>query len=110
MKRLEQLPEVANRQLGGLTATSTLLAKAKLRAAEMRQPRRRSISWRPALAVCAALVLCVGAALWASDGHVPGRPAHAHAKRAGQPLGGRIHIPLPLRRAPPVTCPWAACP
>ena len=72
MKRLEQLPEVANRQLGGLTATSTLLAKAKLRAAEMRQPRRRGISWRPALAVCAALVLCVGAALWASDGHVPG--------------------------------------
>ena len=55
MKRLEQLPEVANRQLGGLTATS-----------------RRGISWRPALAVCAALVLCVGAALWASDGHVPG--------------------------------------
>ena len=44
MKRLEQLPEVANRQLGGLTATSTLLAKAKLRAAEMRQPRRRGIS------------------------------------------------------------------
>ena len=68
MKRLEQLPEVANRQLGGLTATSTLLAKAKLRAAEMRQPRRRGISWRPALAVCAALVLCVGAALWVSDG------------------------------------------
>ena len=108
MKRLEQLPEVANRQLGGLTATSTLLAKAKLRAAEMRQPRRRGISWRPALAVCAALVLCVGAALWASDGHVPGIPrprktCWAAARRA-------IHIPLPLRRAPPVTCPWAACP
>lgn len=72
MKRLEQLPEVANRQLGGLTATPTLLAKAKLRAAEMPKSRRRGMGWRPALAVCAALVLCVGAALWATDGQVPG--------------------------------------
>lgn len=72
MKRLEQLPQVAQRQLGGLKATPTLLAKAKLRAAEMRQPRRRGMRWQPALAVCAALVLCVGAALWAVDGHVPG--------------------------------------
>lgn len=109
MKRLEQLPEVANRQLGGLTATSTLLAKAKLRAAEMRQPRRRGISWRPALAVCAALVLCVGAALWASDGPCARHPARAHAKRAGAARRA-IRIPPALRRVPPVTCPWAACP
>ncbi len=69
MKRLEDLPEIASRQLGGLKATPTILAKAKLRASEAKRPRagfRRG--WRPAMAVCAALVLCVGAALWVTDG------------------------------------------
>lgn len=72
MKRLEQLPQIAERQLSGLEATPTLLAKAKLRAAEMREPRRRGMSWQPVLAACTALVLCVGAALWAMDGRAPG--------------------------------------
>lgn len=72
MKRLEDLPEVASRQLGGLEATPTILAKAKLRASEYRQPRMRRGVWRPALAVCAALVLCVGAAFWATEGVAPG--------------------------------------
>lgn len=71
MKRLEDLPEVASRQLGGLEATPTILAKAKLRASEYRQPRMRRGVWRPALAVCAALVLCVGAAFWATEGVAP---------------------------------------
>lgn len=64
MKRLEQLPEVAARQLGGLEATSKILAKAKLQAAELRAPRSRLRALHPALAVCAALALCVSAALW----------------------------------------------
>lgn len=72
MKRLEQLPEVAARQLGGLEAAPKILAKAKLQAAEQRAPRKRGAAWRPALAVCAALALCVGAALWTLDGGVPG--------------------------------------
>ena len=72
MKRLEQLPEVAARQLGGLEATPKILAKAKLQAAERLAPRRAGAVWRPALAVCAAMALCVGAALWTLDGGAPG--------------------------------------
>lgn len=63
MKRLEQLPDIASRQLGGLEAGPTLLAKIKLEAADQKAPRRFAL--RPVLAVCAALVLCVGAALTA---------------------------------------------
>lgn len=39
MKKLEQLPEIAARQLGGLEATPAMLAKIKLKAAEERSPR-----------------------------------------------------------------------
>ena len=65
MKRLEHLSDIASRQLGGLEATPTLMAKIKLEAAERKQPRtfRASLrlAMRPALAVCAAVVLCIGA-------------------------------------------------
>jgi len=61
MKRLDNLSEIASRQLGGLEATPTLLAKIKLEAAEKKQPRTLRAFVRPALAVCAALVLCVAA-------------------------------------------------
>ena len=63
MKRLENLSDIASRQLGGLEATPTLMAKIKLEAAERKQPRTFRAYVRPALAVCAALVLCVGAAM-----------------------------------------------
>ena len=63
MKRLEQLPDIASRQLGGLEATPTLMAKIKLQAVESKQPRSWSAYLRPAVAVCAALVLCVGAVM-----------------------------------------------
>lgn len=63
MKRLENLSEIASRQLGGLEATPTLLAKIRLEAAERKRPRTPAQVLRPVLAVCAALVLCVGAAL-----------------------------------------------
>ena len=61
MKRLEQLPDVANRQLGGLEATPTLLCKIKLQAAETRERPSVHAIMRPVLAVCCALVLCIGA-------------------------------------------------
>ena len=61
MKRLDNLPEIASRQLSGLEASPTLLAKIKLEAAEKKQPRTIRAFVRPALAVCAALVLCVAA-------------------------------------------------
>ena len=61
MKRLENLPEIAQRQLGGLEATPTLLGKIKLEAAEKQSPVKSAQVLRPVLAVCCALVLCVGA-------------------------------------------------
>lgn len=73
MKRLENLPDIASRQLGGLEAGPTLLAKIKLEAAEYKAPRRLAL--KPVLAVCAALVLCVGAALTALP-RTPALPAH----------------------------------
>lgn len=73
MKRLDNLSEMASRQLGGLEATPTLWAKIRLEAAEKQQPRRAAALLRPALAVCAALVLCVGAVITLSpEGPVAG--------------------------------------
>ena len=60
MKRLDNLPQIAQRQLGGLEASAAILAKAKLEAADRRAPRW-AMTLRPVAAVCAALVLCVGA-------------------------------------------------
>ena len=71
MKRLEHLPQIAERQLGGLEATPVILAKAKLQAAEMRSPRRSSMVLRPVLALCAALVICVGAVAAFTTGDKP---------------------------------------
>ena len=82
MKRLDNLSDIASRQLGGLEATPTLMAKIKLEAAETKQPRtfRASLrmAMRPALAVCAALVLCVGAVMTLSpDGGLTNVPPPA---------------------------------
>ena len=70
MKRLEHLPQIAARQLGGLEATPTILAKAKLAAADKRS-MHSGVMLRPVLAVCAALVILVGAVA-AMDGGAPG--------------------------------------
>ena len=63
MKRLDNLSQIASRQLGGLEATPTLLAKIKLEAADQKRPRTMQTILRPALAVCAALVLVAGAVM-----------------------------------------------
>ena len=55
MKKLEQLPEIAARQLGGLEATPALLAKIKLKAAEERTPRKPA--WKSVAALATAFVL-----------------------------------------------------
>ena len=63
MKKLEQLPEIAARQLGGLEATPALLAKIKLKAAEERTPRKPA--WKSVAALATAFVLlAVGAVSW----------------------------------------------
>ena len=46
MKRLDNLSEMASRQLGGLEATPTLWAKIRLEAAEKQQPRRAGAYFR----------------------------------------------------------------
>ena len=65
MNRLDKLPDIAQRQLGGLQANTTLLCKIRLEAAEAKEGRKpRTIRrLRPALALCCALVLCVGAVM-----------------------------------------------
>ena len=63
MKRLEQLPSIAQKQLGGLEADMTLLCKIRIEAAEKKQKPARAAVLRPVLAVCAALVICVGAVM-----------------------------------------------
>ena len=68
MKALKQLPEIADRQLGGLEADARLLARIKINAAEgSRQSYRTAPRWQVAMAVCCALVLCIGGAVWAND-------------------------------------------
>ena len=71
MKRLENLPQIAQRQLGGLEATPTILAKAKLEAAESRSSRRSGMMLRPVLAVCAALAVFAGAIAAFTTGEQP---------------------------------------
>ena len=61
MKKLEQLSEIAARQLGGLEATPALLAKIKLKAAEERTPRKPA--WKSVAALATAFVLLAVGAL-----------------------------------------------
>lgn len=66
MKALNQLPEVAQRQLGGLKADAQLLARIKINAAEGKR-YHTAPRWQAAVAICCALVLCVGGVLWAME-------------------------------------------
>ena len=66
MKALNQLPEIANRQLGGLEADTRLLARIKINAAEgNRQQYRTGPRFQVVLAACCALVFCICGVLWA---------------------------------------------
>lgn len=78
MKALNQLPDIANRQLGGLEADARLLARIKINAAEgSKQRYRTGPRFQVALAACCALVLCVGGVLWAmAPGDSPVLPAN----------------------------------
>lgn len=80
MKALNQLPEIADRQLGGLEADARLLARIRINASEgKRQSYRTAPRWQVATAVCCALMLCVGGVLWATDtGSTPILVDHKH--------------------------------
>ena len=62
MNRLEHLPEIAKRELGGLNADERLHAKILNAATEPVCVQR--IRWRPVLASCMAIVLCLSLGLW----------------------------------------------
>lgn len=81
MNRLKQLPQIADRQLGGLNADPRLLAKIKIAASEA--PRGRRVRLRPMLAgaLAAALCLCVG--LWAIPAYITGRPSDTSLLSSG---------------------------
>ena len=64
MTRLTRLPDIAGRALGGLNADAQLLARIRQAAAGSKA--KRHLRWQPVLAYCAAVALCVGAALWAA--------------------------------------------
>lgn len=74
MNRLEKLPDIANRQMGGLEANTTLLCKIRLEAAEAKAggKPRMARALKPALALCCVLVLCVGAVMTLDEGRNPG--------------------------------------
>lgn len=68
MKVLNQLPEVVDRQLGGLEADARLLARIKINAAEGEKQRYRTgPRFQVVLAACCALVLCIGGVCWAMN-------------------------------------------
>ena len=62
MSRLENLPEIAGRQLGGLHADAQLLAH--IRQAASGQPIKPRVRWKPILAGAMALTLCLCIGLW----------------------------------------------
>ena len=82
MNRLENLPEIAQRGLGGLTADHRLLQQIKLAAANGRAPSRR-VRWQPVLAGCVALALCVCVGIWVS-------PLFIGANTAGSRLSSEV--------------------
>lgn len=64
MNNLENLPEIVNRQLGGLEATPTLLAKIKINGAEAQVRKPMTARWKPIAASALTLMVLVGAG-WA---------------------------------------------
>jgi hypothetical protein len=64
MTRLDQLPDIAGRALGGLHADTQLLGRIRLAAAERATKRR--VRWQPVLAYATVAVVLMGAALWAA--------------------------------------------
>ena len=63
MNRLENLAEITERRLGGLSADTQLLARIRTAAAE--QSKKRRVRWKPVLISCVAAGLCLCIGLWA---------------------------------------------
>ncbi len=87
MKGLENLPEIASRQLGGLNATPKMLGEIKLAAARQKERKIQISKLRPVAAVCMALLLCVGIYGWTADTEAPVGPVPSGTVLDSQPAG-----------------------
>ena len=65
MNRLEQLPQIVDHRLGGLTADPRLYTKIRLAAAS-KQDKARLWHKRPALVACLTVAVCLCVGLWAA--------------------------------------------
>lgn len=63
MKRLEQLPEITDKALGGLTAGQNLKLRIEKAAVNPQPQRRRTPAWVPALCCAMVLAIALGVAL-----------------------------------------------
>lgn len=87
MKRLEQLPEIAEKTLGGLTAGQNLKLRIEKAAANPVPQRRYTPAWVPALCCCAlALALALGIGLPALNRQTNGQLIVSQP--AGAPTAG----------------------
>ncbi len=59
MNRLDNLKEIADRQLGGLEPTPALRARIRIAAKEQRREGAKRLGWLPMLSACAAGVVAV---------------------------------------------------
>ncbi len=96
MKSLENLRDVAARQLGGLSATPKLLGEIKLAAARQAEKKPARLTWRPLVAMGMALLICVGAYTWAVDSVPPKGPQTTATVLDSQPAGNGVEPLDPL--------------
>lgn len=87
MSQLKDLQTIADKKLSGLKATPQMLGEIKLKVAGGGGKKAPSISLRPILAVCTALLLVAGIVTWAVDTKVPG-PEITPSVFDSQPAGG----------------------
>jgi len=120
--KMEYLHEIAERQLGGLHATTKMLGEIKLKAASgldnlheiagrqlgglhatakmlgetklkaALRTENGGVRLRPVLAFMAALILCVGLMNWAVDGTVTDGPVASPSILDSQPAGGENQL------------------
>lgn len=63
MTRLDNLKDIADRQLGGLTADNALKARIRQQVRQDAPPARKAIAWKPVIAIGLTAALCLFAGL-----------------------------------------------
>lgn len=96
MKRLEQLPEITEKALGGLTAGQNLKLRIE-KAATNPAPKRRPAAWVPALCCALVLALALGVSIPALNQQPQGQLIASQP--AGAPTAGTDRSLLDLDNA-----------